>query len=665
VGTNIFTSTNANNAFVTNVILGLDVWTNQNGQFVYLNGQGPVTNGGPGPGFFFRPDGSLFVGTNAPKDTVPTIAGIWSPYVITMTASNEPTTVHAGWTATDSQAYGQYAFIDLTAQQAGFGTLRVVGQASATDGRSIYLNAHPGTTPIQYVSNSITPFLIQEDGRPQFTYSAGLGKVLVSDAQGLGTWTTIGLGVGPGTNNFLAKFDSTTTNVQGSILYSDTSNNIEARQSFNPSISYTNSATNRIGYGEWTNAGTNQWLEIVVPKGHNNEFAHIRHMAIGQTNQRSAIIINDAIYVFAITNQGSGNPSGGIIPLTGSLGTGLQTLGTFNSPFQDVVATRMHGTTGLSSGPQFGSGVGGTGFGLTTDNSMLQFFRDTGITAAFNKTAGQFVFDVAGNYIGFGTGISNCLAWAGNSAIAGLIQIGTNSAVAAPLAQGIMAAQGSGTDKGGSDLRVAGGPSTGAGKPGDIIWQTANPAASSSSLNAFVDRMKLTTNALTIYSNLVVSGNQTNAGAFQVNSNTLVVKSSGAASSELDLGGTANGVIQFQNSAGPNYSYQLQGDSTGSGGPMKFTMGSGALLVWKTTVAAQNGSTVLGIGTNSLTGGLEVNNGTAGSLTNLTANIFCTKTNYVASNFVPIPGYVFIASSNGVLYKVTQLSTNLLSSTVP
>lgn len=46
-------------------------------------------------------------------------------------------------------------------------------------------------------------------------------------------------------------------------------------------------------------------------------------------------------------------------------------------------------------------------------------------------------------------------------------------------------------------------------------------------------------------------------------------------------------------------------------------------------------------------------------------NAFLLPTNYVAANFTPVAGYVSIVASNGVLWKVTQLTTNLLSANTP
>jgi hypothetical protein len=43
------------------------------------------------------------------------------------------------------------------------------------------------------------------------------------------------------------------------------------------------------------------------------------------------------------------------------------------------------------------------------------------------------------------------------------------------------------------------------------------------------------------------------------------------------------------------------------------------------------------------------------------STFFSLLTNYVAANFVPVAGQVKVASSNGALYSITQLSTNLIS----
>ncbi len=62
---------------------------------------------------------------------------------------------------------------------------------------------------------------------------------------------------------------------------------------------------------------------------------------------------------------------------------------------------------------------------------------------------------------------------------------------------------------------------------------------------------------------------------------------------------------------------------------------------------------------------LDVLGSAAISGTTTSTNGFLMPTNYVAANFTPVAGHVLIVASNGVLWKVTQLTTNLLSANTP
>lgn len=513
---NIF-STN-NNQFITNVIVELvqatDVWTNQSGKYIYLRGQGPVIEaGGPGPGFFFRPDGSLFVGTNGTANTLPTAAGLWVPYAISLTDSNQPNTMHAGWVATDNLLFlGAYASTLLDLQQSGLSTLRLLGQATPTDYRSLAINLGPGQSPFQYNSNAFTPFKVHEDGRFSVTYNAGDGKVMLSDAQGLGTWTTVGFGVGPGTNNFLAKFDSTTTNVQGSNLYSDTTNNIELRQSFNPFISYTNSATNRI-YGEWTGPGTNQWVEIVSPKGHNNEVFHIRTRAIGQVNQRAPIYINDTMAVEPGDNQYGGHGLSYVYPIVNQTGGLVGMHGTSSSHWYGYSAGAagfvIYDQTATKAEVNLGAG---DGFGVSnTDINVIH--NGIAYMKILNTGAGEQGINIGTTALMGGGAINvhnSFLMFQPN----GVVQLGTNNinGAATPQTNRIQGIMATGTDKPGGRLGVAGGTSTGTGANGALDFLTAEKAtASTSTGNTLYTRTRiapdwvtLTTNAATLVFNVTL-----------------------------------------------------------------------------------------------------------------------------------------------------------------
>lgn len=61
------------------------------------------------------------------------------------------------------------------------------------------------------------------------------------------------------------------------------------------------------------------------------------------------------------------------------------------------------------------------------------------------------------------------------------------------------------------------------------------------------------------------------------------------------------------------------------------------------------------------TSGLAFKDATGASFTNVFFQMMAQPTNYIAANFTPIPGMATYPNSNGVLYKVTQVSTNLVS----
>ena len=97
---------------------------------------------------------------------------------------------------------------------------------------------------------------------------------------------------------------------------------------------------------------------------------------------------------------------------------------------------------------------------------------------------------------------------------AATLQLGADSATAT--AQTLKAHDGSGTDKAGADLSIAGGQGTGAGVGGNVILRTATAGASGSSANSYSNRVVIgqdggvtinpsRTNALTINSGVITS----------------------------------------------------------------------------------------------------------------------------------------------------------------
>jgi hypothetical protein len=575
VGTNIFTGTNATSQFITNVILSLDLWTNDldgvttflrpvdkarsllhrqmssnyfglyletqvtNDQNFNLSGWfvNKTTNSAAKGAYYW--DGAIAgvfesdpeLGALKSGDGVGLLGvadGWWTKQIglagYAESIGNNQTNigVHASSLSngkTGTTRVGLYAEtgVDLRAAVTDHPMVSgvIVGDSRSSGDSLLRLGTNNGTLLFQ----------VNPAGDLVILNAAAAGKVLrAQDSSGLAKWETVAFGVGPGTNNFLAKFDSTGTNVVNSLLFSDRTNSIELRQAFDPSISHTNSATNRIGYGEWTNVGTNQWLELVVPKGHNNEAAHLRHMAIGQANQRNPLYLQDSWVFEPDTNKLSGHTARALYPVENNLAIfGDVSHQIFSATFG---SGGIHFETLAATPPAIaGIAVGGQSGGMDFHPEGVSFFRpNTGITAAFNKerNSGTAQLDVAGNMIGFGNGMSNTVAHLKQSGLNGLIEMGTNNSGAAPIGQGFVGPRGVGTDIAAGDALLGGGRSTGAGLPGRIKLQTVNPGASSATLNTLIDRVVIDTNTVTINSNLVVGGTITASGLSGSTSNSIL-----------------------------------------------------------------------------------------------------------------------------------------------
>ena len=169
-----------NSYFTNGFIVNDKHWTNQSGLYRYQPGTGPVVNASPGPPFVIRRDGSTFVGTNVFQDVAPTAIGIYSPYVVSMTASNEPSTVHADWWAIDSEAYGVYGGAALTVQQGGASTFTLSGDTGVPIS-IVGLNATPGSDYIK----------INDNGIDRFVASGSATNVVHENAVGQ-SWLSIG-----------------------------------------------------------------------------------------------------------------------------------------------------------------------------------------------------------------------------------------------------------------------------------------------------------------------------------------------------------------------------------------------------------------------------------------------------------------------------------------
>jgi len=407
--------------------------------------------------------------------------------------------------------------------------------------------------------------------------------------------------IGPGTNNYVAQFVNP-TNVQNSLIKTLSSNLVQVF--LDPAgTSRTNSGTNE-WYGEFTNAGTNQWLQLVVPKGHNNESAHLRSMAIGQTSQRAPITINDTLVVEPPTNQFIGHGSVGFVyPASDDtipLGSGASSWhGVYSDNFGFVAQP-------ASAGPQFGTGSTGTGMGITTDGTMIQFFRDTGWTASFNKerVMGTLQLDLAGNLLGFGSGVSNTAAFLVYGGTVGYLQLGTNNTIGTSASNVVFAgAQGSGTDKGGAPTIIGSGRPTGIGTAPSLFLATSGPGITGTVLQGLTNRVEIsgTNGTVTIYSNLVVNGSITG----------------GSVSASSVSGSLSNSILELRDTPGAIY--------LSSYGTNKLTT-FGTNAADQTTIS--NG-TVTAV---TFSGALSGNATTATSATTATTATYATTAGYVTNS---------------------------------
>lgn len=474
---------------------GISATTNGSGTLVTITGSASSSSIAAGTNIVTVTNGSL-VTVNVANTNVPGIAA--GTNIVTVTNGNRITisvantnlpSVIAGANITiTTNGLGYTVAASLTSIAAGTNIVTV------TNGSLVTVHVANTNLPVAIAGTNVT---IITNGLGYTISVTGLTNIIYSLAR-----------IGPGTNNYFAKFNVGGTNVVNSPMSSTTSNNVDFFLAPDGS-SITNSGTNRF-YGEYTDASNNEWVELVTPKGHNNEVAHLRTRINGQTAQRAPFVLNDAWSFEPGSDALSGHAAFYINPLTDNVGR----IGSSSSRVLGItVGTGNIVLYNSSSQPSLQIGSAGNG-GVDGDANSISFWRPTtGITAAFDRFNNLFIFDVAGNTIGFGASMSNCISFIGHSALTGIIQVGTNSSVAAPLSVGLMGGQGSGTDKGGSDLRIIGGPSTGAGTNGDVRLQTAEKAlATGSSLNsAFKDRLRivadpiiLTTNVATIVLNFTI-----------------------------------------------------------------------------------------------------------------------------------------------------------------
>lgn len=468
-----------------------------------------------------RGDGSLFQGKNVGQDiNISNFSKMYQSHAVSMIDSNEPSTLQLNGIVMDNednQSYVSRYELQLSGDRdTGVAFFKL--QSLITNGNftRIFFVADPsggsGGPSIVFETNGIDAFRVLGDGNISeirgLSYAGwplahGGANAVLTDIDNTGTlrWTNIAAivtnaqaRIGPGTTNFLSKFINP-TNVSDTRIAQVATNMIVYNVLTNGG-SVTNSWTNK-WQTSFTSDAINQGVILELQPPGTAVPVELKPYRNGTTVAFPKFGLWDSWSINGVGAGGGSDAAGDFLPYVDD----AISIGSGGLRPRDHWASRIYIATPLSSGPQWGSGVGGAGMGITTDGAKVQFFRDTGITAAFNKErqSGVLQLDLAGNYLGFGTGISNCIAWLRTSSMVGIIQVGTNSDVAAPVPAGFAAAQGSGTDKGGSSLVLLGGNSTGTGRAGNIALGTSRPATgTSSSLNSYTTNFFIAANPVTL-----------------------------------------------------------------------------------------------------------------------------------------------------------------------
>jgi hypothetical protein len=521
--TNIFT-TNTSNSSITNIVQSMDFWTND-GAFFYQQGKGPNHPNGsaPGPPFVIKNDGSTFIGTNVAQDineTTPPQSAIVPFYQISFTDSNEPahSLVNMGG-GNNEASFNVFSeiqgttFIDPTAPT----TTWFMSAKGTSHSRFLNLETAISGSFIQYQVDGASKFNMNDSGDLSIikgvnyswpTTNATAGQLLTSDASGNLFWsstnvittasnagaTNIVLSIISnqtpnfihGSTNYIAKFTPNTNEVGNSVVIESATNQWEWR-SRPTGTSWTNDITN-CWYAEFTDETHFSRLDLHSTSpdgsGYNELHGKSQNLNIAPLKLMDAWIFNSGV------STTPGNTAGYLQPATDN---------TYNI-----------GTSSLRVRTEFAGALGYNATDATADNAA-NFGSDTygmamysGGISLYKKSGGY-----AGHFVISGSGISFSGLALGSRALGfgatddvtpgttlqygnalGTIQMGTNNAGAgAPQAYTLSGIIGSGSNKQGGDAIVAGGPSTGNVRAGNLRGQTTRAGGSGSSQNAAQDRL--------------------------------------------------------------------------------------------------------------------------------------------------------------------------------
>jgi len=491
--------------------------------------------------FWLRSDGSSFIGPRVFDDVTADDFSVLRPFhAVTMTDSNGPNRIFLSGIAEnsgDALLYqGNFSLQALANPDTSAGILRLRGDL--TNGRSdlVFIKADPGGPDgsiFLIETNGIDVFWVVGDGNirrirnvpyewPRTNGAAG--KALTTDGgspQQL-YWDTFAspssvtqainnnARIGPGTLNFIPRFLNP-TNVTDSRVHQVETNqwNWNVRTNYGAN---TNSWTNRI-YSSFTSTNLFHAVDYVINEPGANKYNGIFPVrGSGDTTlAQNKFRLYDSWDVNGVGQGTAPDSAGDWLPVT----DGFQSIGNGSKRPKDVFISRCYIATPRDDSIIFGDGYQGHGFGVSSAGSL--YFTGPSLAGIqFNQSGllGAAQLDIGQYGVGFGAAGSNVLASIRYGATAGLIAVGTNSAVNAPTSVGVISANASGSDHGSPDFISGSGASTGTGTNGSWRVQTSEKAnATSSTANTatrkdrifvIADPIVLTTNSATVVFNATI-----------------------------------------------------------------------------------------------------------------------------------------------------------------
>ena len=432
-----------------------------------------------------------------------------------------------------------------------------------------------------------------------------------------------------GTTNQIAKF-TPNTNTVGDSMYQEVATNMwEARsRSFGTAVTNAAGMTNRMT-PEWTSVNNWSAFDIVASSANGTGINEIHPVhGSGFTQGDGYLKLMDTWLVEPLTPL-SGHTAGNLYPDVDSTASTIgYTVGSSSKRVKQFVA----GAGGFRASqndvaPNYASDT----YGIMAGSASLQFWKNSdGGYAAIQRDGNSVTgLTVGPRVVGFG---ATLLGWdtflqRGNEAFT--FSFGTNNSGTSPQMPTLTGAEGSGTDKAGSDVRLAGSRGTGNGPPGNLYFATPRTnGGSGSSIQTLVNRMSIDTNgAVTIYSNLTVNGTggANFVDSLNVSSNLWVTNG------YLGLGTTAE--FRMTNNAGTT-------------GQALLSAGAGKSPYWG---AAGGAGTVTSVGITGPAGVTWANSPvtTSGTLTATTPGILVTNGEDQAIVFSNSPSVDFTHQFNG------------------